>query len=349
MTLFDPIMRQRWQHFRTLRRGYWSLWGFVFILFAAVGAELWVSNRALMVRYEGKYFFPTYGGYLSGETFGLDYKNETDYRELKKSFEANPESGNLVVLPIVPYGPFENSLIDGEYPPYPPNAERRHFLGTDTTGRDVLARLVYGFRIAIGFSLTLLIGNFIVGMLVGSLMGYLGGWFDLILQRLIEIWANVPFLYVVIIVSSIVVPDFSTLVAILLAFGWMSMTWYLRTITYREKARDYIAAARVAGASHWRIILRHIIPNSLSLVITFVPFAVVGGITSLTALDFLGFGLPAPTPSWGELLGQGKENLSAVWIVGSVMGAMMIVLMLVTLIGEAVRDAFDPKQRIRYE
>jgi len=349
MTLFDPITRQRWRHFRSLRRGYWSLWGFIFVLLAAMGAELWVSNRALMVRYEGKYYFPTYGAYLSGETFGLDYKNETDYRELKKSFDAQADSGNFVVLPIVPYGPFENSLRDGEYPPYPPSTEQRHFLGTDTTGRDVLARLVYGFRIAIGFSLTLLVGNFIVGMLVGSLMGYLGGWFDLILQRLIEIWANVPFLYVVIIVSSIVVPDFSTLVAILLAFGWMSMTWYLRTITYREKARDYIAAARVAGASHWRIILRHIIPNSLSLVITFVPFAVVGGITSLTALDFLGFGLPAPTPSWGELLGQGKENLSAIWIVGSVMGAMMIVLMLVTLIGEAVRDAFDPKQRIRYE
>ncbi len=184
---------------------------------------------------------------------------------------------------------------------------------------------------------------------MGSLMGYWGGWFDLIIQRLIEIWSNMPFLYVIIIVSSIFVPSFWILILIMAMFQWMGITWYIRTTVYKQKAREYVLAAQSLGASNRRIIFKHILPNSVSLIVTFIPFAVSGGIVALTSLDYLGFGLPAPTPSWGELLAQGTANLEASWIVTSVVIAMIAVLTMVTFIGEAIREAFDPKLHSYYE
>jgi len=180
-------------------------------------------------------------------------------------------------------------------------------------------------------------------------MGYWGGWFDLLFQRLIEVWSNVPFLYVVMIVSSIVVPNFWLLIVIMLLFGWMGMTWYMRTVTYRERSKEYVLAARSLGASPLRVIFHHIMPNAVSLIVTFVPFSVTAGISALTALDFLGYGLPPPTPSWGELLQQGKNNLESPWIVSSVVCSLVVVLTMITFIGEAVREAFDPKRFTRYE
>ena len=310
-------------------------------------AEMLVNNRALIVSYQGKLYFPTYGAFLPGTTFGLGYDYETNYRELRSTFAEN--GAGWVLMPPVPYNAFENDLRESTYPPYPPSFATRHFLGTDTTGRDVVARLVYGFRIAIGFSLVLLLCNYLIGIAVGCAMGFWGGAFDLFFQRVIEVWSNVPFLYVIMIVASIMVPTFWTLTFVMVLFGWMSMTWYMRTSTYKEKARDYVMAARALGASSTRIVARHILPNTVSVIVTFIPFSIASGITALTALDYLGFGLLPPTPSWGDLLSQGTDNLDSPWIVTSVVSAMIVILLMVTYIGEAIREAYDPKRFTYYE
>lgn len=343
----NPITRRRWQRFRRIRRGYWSTLLLGALIALCLVAELLINSRALIVHYQGQWFFPTYGAVLPGSTFGLDYDYETDYKALQREFSKAPGGGNWVLLPPIPYSPYETDLNTSEFPPLAPSAQ--HWLGTDTTGRDVLARLVYGFRIAIGFALALMAFEYLIGITIGCLMGYWGGAFDLVFQRLIEVWSNIPTLYVIMIVASIVPPGFWTLLLIMIAFGWTNMTWYMRTASYRENARDYVLAARAIGAGGPRIIFRHILPNSISTVVTFVPFSVAAGVTALTALDYLGFGLPAPTPSWGELLKQGTDNLESPWIVTSVVVAMTLVLMLVTFIGEAIREAFDPKVFRTYE
>lgn len=344
----DPLTLKQIKRFKSIKRGYISFIVLCLLLVFCALAELFINNRAIMVYHQGKAYFPTYGKVLPGTTFGLDYDYETNYRELQKKFKE--EGGkDFVVMPIVPYNEYENDFREGSYPPFPPSIGDRHFLGTDTSGRDILARLVFGFRIAIIFSLILLICDYVIGITIGCLMGYYGGWFDILVQRIIEIWADVPFLYVVMIVSSIMVPNFFSLIGIMVFFGWMSVTWQFRTQTYRQKAREYVSAAKSLGASDSRIIFKHIIPNSVSLIVTFIPFAISGGIVGLTSLDYLGFGLPSPTPSWGELLHQGTQNLSSGWIVSSVVCAMIFVLVMVTFIGEAIREAFDPKRHTTYE
>lgn len=323
-------------------------------------AELFINSRALVVRYEGTFYFPTYGEMIPGSRFDLGYDYETNYRELKakmaekkiKEGDGNEKKSilsNFVILPPVPYNPYENDLKEDSYPPFAPSLSQRHFLGTDNVGRDILARLVYGFRTAIVFSVVLLTMNYAIGISLGCAMGYFGGKFDLFFQRILEVWSNIPFLYVVIIVSSIIVPSFMILLLIMAFFGWINMTWVMRTMTYKEKEREYVLAARSLGASHFRIIFRHIIPNTLSVIVTYAPFAVSGGIVALTSLDYLGFGLPAPTPSWGELLQQGWSNMDAWWISASVVSALVITLMAVTFTGEGIREAFDPKLHSYYE
>ena len=198
------------------------------------------------------------------------------------------------------------------------------------------------------FSLILLACNYLIGVALGCAMGFWGGVFDLVFQRLIEVWSNVPFLYVIMIIASVVVPNFWTLIVAMVIFGWMGMTWYMRTATYKEKAREYVSAARALGASQLRIVFRHILPNTIAIIVTFIPFSIASGVTALTALDYLGFGLPPPTPSWGELLSEGTTNLQSPWIVTSVVAAMTLVLLMVAFIGEAIREAFDPKQFTYY-
>ncbi len=347
MMRLSPLARKQWLRFKSIKRGYFSALILVALLIMSCFAELFVNNRAVIVSYHGTVYFPTYGAFLPGSTFGLGYPYETNYRDLAERL-ASARDG-WVLMPPVPYSAFENDLRESTYPPYPPSIASRHYLGTDTTGRDVLARLVYGFRIAIGFSLMLLLCNYAIGIAVGCAMGFWGGVFDLFFQRVIEVWSNVPFLYVIMIIASIMVPTFWTLTLVMVLFGWMSMTWYMRTSTYKEKTRDYVMAARALGASSPRIIARHILPNTVSVIVTFIPFSIAGGITALTALDYLGFGLPPPTPSWGDLLSQGTDNLDYPWIVTSVVSAMIAVLLMVTYIGEAVREAFDPKQFTYYE
>ncbi|WP_043589436.1 ABC transporter permease [Geminisphaera colitermitum] len=351
----NPITRKKLRRFRSLRRGFWSFIVLTALVVLACFAELLINNRALIVRYEGNTYFPTYGAIIPGKTFGLDYDWETDYRQLRERFlqqraGGGEKTGNWVLMPPVPYNPLENCNPGEHIRPRAPDFAQAHYLGTDTQNRDILARLVYGFRNAIIFAFFFMAGIYLLGILLGCAMGYFGGTFDLLVQRLIEIWSNIPFLYVVIIVASIVRPSLGWLVVITVAFSWMGMTYYMRTGTYKEKARDYVAAAQVLGAGDTRIIFRHILPNTAATLVTFVPFTVAGAITSITALDFLGFGLPVPTPSWGELLQQGTRHLTlAPWIVVSTFTAMTLVLTLVTFVGEAVREAFDPKKFTIYE
>lgn len=336
-----------WQKFKRIKRAHYSLNILATLILISLAAEFLVNSKALIVSYQGDLYFPVLSAQHPGHTFGLNYEYETNYRQLETAFLSQPD--NWLLMPLVPFNPTENDFDTGTYPPAPPSMTDKHFLGTDSAGRDVLARLVYGFRIAMLFSITLLIVEYGVGVLIGCYMGFKGGWFDLLFQRLIEIWSNIPFLYVVMIMSSIITPGFWSLVLIMALFGWMAITWYMRTATYKEASRDYVLAARMMGAGPWRIIVNHILPNAVSTIVTFIPFSVAAGITALTALDFLGFGLPAPTPSWGELLKQGVDHLESPWILLSVTTALSSVLLLVTFIGEGIREVFDPKHQTYYD
>ncbi|MGP7734237.1 ABC transporter permease [Oceanimonas smirnovii] len=345
--LLSDVTKKKLRRFRSIKRGYYAFIIFMVMVLLAAAAELWVSNRALLVKYEGQLYFPTYGAVITGNTFGLGYQYETDYRELKQVLSEQP--GNWVLLPLVPWSPYEQDYSGNGYPPMAPSLDNRHFLGTDSSGRDIVARLVYGFRTAVGFAFIALTASYVIGVMLGCLMGFLGGRFDLLFQRFIEIWSQVPFLYVIMILVSITQPNFALFVAINVLFGWMGITWYMRTLTYKEKARDYVLAARAQGAGTVRIIVHHILPNTLMMIVTLAPFTVVANISLLTALDYLGFGLPPPTPSWGELLRQGVNHLDSPWIVASVVSAVSLVLINVSFIGEAIREAFDPKHFSRYE
>lgn len=344
----NPVTLKKLKRFKSIKRGYYSFILFTLLVILSLLAELLVNSRALALSYQGELYFPTYGDVIPGQHFGLDYEYETNYRQLQAKFEKEGK-GDWVLLPPVPWNPYEQDFKPDAYPPYAPSLADRHFLGTDTSGRDVLARLVYGFRIAIGFAFITLVASYVIGVSLGCMMGFLGGRFDLFLQRFIEIWSQVPFLYVIMILVSLTKPNFGLFVGINVLFGWMGITWYMRTLTYKERARDYVMAARAQGASTRRIIFHHILPNTLMMIVTLAPFAVVGNISTLTALDYLGFGLAPPTPSWGELLSQGINNLDAIWIVSSVVVAVSLVLIMVSFIGEAIREAFDPRQFTRYQ
>ena len=343
-----PQTIKQWKRFRKHARGFYSAVALALLILLSCGAELLANNRALVVHYQGTWFFPTYGAFLPGTTFGLDYPHETDYRALKRTWQFQA-GNNRVWMPPVPWNAFESDAVEGQFPPLAPSTEHQHYLGTDGAGRDIVARLLYGFRLSIAFSILLLLCNYTIGTLIGCAMGFYGGMFDLVMQRIIEIWSSVPTLYVIMIVASIMRPDFWVLLGIMVFFDWTAMTWYMRTSSYKEKARTYVLAARALGASDWRIITRHLLPNTIALLITFAPFSIAGGITALTALDYLGFGLPPPTPSWGELLREGISRLDHPWILGSVVTSMILILVMVTWIGEALREAFDPKQYTVYE
>ncbi len=344
----NPVTLKKIKRFRSIKRGFWSFIILSIMIFISFFAECFINSKALLVYYNGNLYFPTYTNMIPGSSFNLGYDYETDYKKLKKEFEQN-HSSNFVIMPPIPYNPYENDLKSNSYPPFAPSFKEKHFLGTDNVGRDILARLVYGFRTAIIFSFVLLIMNYTIGITIGCCMGYFGGKFDLFFQRIIEIWNNVPFLYVIIIIASIMIPNFIILLLIMAFFGWIGITWVMRTMTFKEKEKEYILAVRSLGASHARIIFKHIIPNTISVIVTYAPFAISGGIVALTSLDYLGFGLPAPTPSWGELLSQGWQNMGAWWIVSSVVAALVITLMTVTFIGEGIREAFDPKLHTIYE
>ncbi|MGF1715707.1 ABC transporter permease subunit [Photobacterium chitinilyticum] len=345
MTL-NPLTIKKIRRFKAIKRGYWSFVLLSLLLVLSLFAELLINSKALVVKYNGVYSFPVLSDVKSGTDYGLSYSNEPDYQAMSLQFLA--EGGdNYVLMPLVPWDPFEQDF-SGDYPPTAPSFEDKHYLGTDVIGRDILARLVYGFRTAMGFALITMAISYAIGTAVGCAMGFWGGKFDLFVQRLIEVWSMVPFLYVIMILVSITQPTFTLFVAINVLFGWMGMTWYMRTMTYKESAREYVMAAKALGASTFRIIFHHILPNTMVMIVTLAPFNIAANITALTALDYLGLGLMPPTPSWGELLQQGKSNLDSPWIVVSVVSAIVLVLIMVTFIGEAIRAAFDPKKFTRY-
>ncbi|HDI3139421.1 TPA: ABC transporter permease subunit [Vibrio cholerae] len=346
MITISPLTRKKIKAFKEIKRGYWSFSILSILLVLSLFSEFFINSRALVVKYQGEWYFPVVSSVYSGTEFGLDYASEADYRQLKTLFEEENKD-NFVILPLVPWNPYEQDF-SGEFPPLAPDIEKQHYLGTDVIGRDVLARLVYGFRTAMGFALLTMAISYAIGTVIGCAMGFFGGRFDLLVQRVIEVWSMVPFLYVIMILVSITQPTFVLFVAINVLFGWIGITWYMRTMTYKEAAREYVTAARALGASTARILFHHILPNTMVMIVTLAPFTIAANITALTALDYLGLGLMPPTPSWGELLQQGKSNLDAPWIVTSVVTAIVSVLVMVTFIGEAIRAAFDPKKYTRY-
>ncbi len=344
----NPVTRKRWRRFRALKRGYISLIVLLAAVALSLAAELIANNRAIIVKYDGTYYFPTFrfhAGHAFGQTSADGFDgDEADYRALAAAWRG---TANWVLLPPVPYGPLES---DFSYASWPAPPDSRHWLGTDAQGRDVLARLLYGFRISILFALGLAVVAQAFGVAIGSFQGYLGGLFDLASQRVIEVWTTLPFLYIVILLGTIVVPSFWALLVIMAAFSWMRITFYMRTEMYRERTRDYCLAARAIGASNARIVFVHLLPNCLTPIVTFTPFLVVGAITALTGLDYLGYGLPAPTPSWGEMIDQAlqPENRKCLWLILAPFAALVATLTLVTFIGESIREAFDPKHYTVY-
>jgi microcin C transport system permease protein len=348
----ESIFHRRFRKFRRLKRGYYAFLVLVLAYLVSLALPLLINNKALIVHYNGRNYFPI-ARFYGASTFGLNAIGEPDYRKLRDQFKADGR-GNWVVMPPYPYSPTEALLDLPGFPPNPP--QWPHLFGTDDRGRDVFARLAYGFNVSLTFAVLVLIFSESVGVIVGASLGYFGGKLDILGQRLIEVWSSLPFLYTIIIVSSVVVPiyvpgrsliaqpSFWLLIVILAVFDWVGITFYLRGEFYREKAKDYVGAAIATGVSEPVIMFKHILPNALTPVVSFAPFVVVANISTLVALDFLGFGLPAPTPSWGELIGQGTENLTKWWLVFFPLSAMFVTLLLVVLIGEAIREAFDPKE-----
>ncbi len=455
-----PMTLRKFERFKSIRRGYVSFWLFIALVVIALLDQSLVGKRALVVKYDGGWYFPAFQQkQYPGTTFGGEDDSEARYRELKKSWKA-AESDNFVIMPIVPWDPvldsqdlvkvavekddrgvyyradqskpysgiaytyhvieqaegeassdddenqlkksmykFRKGVITGRasgyglsgdpvlteqwdkgdlvsremlgemtyeafgempatamqttlYPALKPNFKNANYLGTDSKGWDILATLYGGFQVVLKASVLYLSVSYLLGLTMGCLMGYFGGLFDMISQRLIEILSNIPFLFVVMIINSRLEPEDRTIgmiVGIMCVFSWIGMTYYMRTATYKEKSRDYVQASKLLGASTPRMITQHILPNVISTIVTLVPFTFSAVTTSLTALDFIGFGLPENYPSWGRTLGDGVANLDAAWIVSSVFIAMVVLLLLITFIGEAVREAFDPKKFTFYK
>lgn len=341
------ILKKRWLKFKTMKRGYYSLVILLVLYGLSFFLPLMINNRPLVLKYEGEYFYPAIADlipgintYYPGVEFGQDVPGEANFRLLAKDWKES-DTKNWMLMPLYPYSPFEDINVEGNKMYEPPS--RTHWLGTDDTGRDVFARLCYAFNISISFALILAIFNYTVGIAIGGAMGYFGGRFDLLFQRFIEIWSSLPMLFVIIIIASVVRPSFFILILIYTLVNWISMTYLMRAEFYREKSKDYVAAAISMGQSNTKIIFKHILPNSLVPVITYFPFAIVMYISSLVGLDYLGFGLPPPTPSWGQMLSIGLSNMSKWWMVFAPIGAQFCTLLMVVFIGEGVREAFDPK------
>jgi microcin C transport system permease protein len=338
MTL-SPLNRRRLANFRANRRGYWSLWIFLALFLTSLFAELIANDRPLLVFYDGAPYVPVLTAYPE-TVFGGEFETEADYRD-PFVVELIEEKG-WMVWPPVPYR-YDTFIRDLPSPaPSPPTAQ--NWLGTDDAGRDVVARLIYGFRISVLFGLTLTLASSVIGIAAGAVQGYFGGWVDLLFQRFIEVWSGLPVLYLLIILASVVEPNFWWLLSLMLLFSWMGLVGVVRAEFLRARNFEYVRAARALGVGNVTIMFRHLLPNAMVATLTFLPFILNGSITTLTSLDFLGFGLPPGSPSLGELLAQGKANLQAPWLGVSAFLILAVMLSLLIFIGEAVRDAFDPRK-----
>jgi len=359
----SPINKRRWQNFTTNRRGYWSLWVFLVLFFITLFAEFIANDKPLYIRYDGKSYFPVVFTYPE-TAFGGDFETAADYRDpfLQKLIV---DKGGTMIWPPIHYS-YDTHNLDLPTPaPSKPTwlltaaecksvVQRKglngcgdleyNWLGTDDQGRDVLARLIYGFRVSALFGLILTIVSSIIGVAAGAVQGYFGGWIDLLFQRFIEIWTSVPELYLLLIISSVLVPGFFVLLGILLLFSWVRLVGLVRAEFLRGRNFEYIQAARALGVSNVVIMFRHLLPNAMVATMTFLPFIMSSSVMTLTALDFLGFGLPPGSPSLGELLSQGKANVQAPWLGLTGFCTVALMLSLLIFIGEAVRDAFDPRK-----
>ena len=344
MSMFapSPMARKRWQLFKANTRGYRSLWIFLFFFVVSLFVEVIANDKPIILKYENHFYFPVFN-YYSEKTFGGDFDTEASYREAFLADKIN--AAGWMIWPPVHYSYSTINYHLTVPAPSPPSKE--NWLGTDDQGRDVLARLMYGFRVSVLFGLLLTFFSSIVGVFAGAVQGYFGGWTDLLFQRFIEIWSGLPELFLLIILASIVTPNFWWLLGILLLFTWMSLTHVVRAEFLRARNFDYVKAARALGVSEWQIMLRHVLPNAMVAAMTYVPFVMSGGVTALTTLDFLGFGLPPGSPSLGELLLQGKSNPQAPWLGFTGFFVIAGMLVLIIFISEAVRDAFDPRKVLK--
>ena len=368
----SPINRRRWDNFRANRRGYWSLWIFLALFLLSLVGEVIANDKPIIARYKGEFLFPVLVDYPESKFGGFlavtDYKDPVNleeinqhgwmiwppirysYTSINKDYpRIKNADGNCLGFPSPPPWSTRAELCDA-----PPDQlarfsaiGNRNWLGTDDQGRDVVARIIYGFRISILFGLVLTIISAAIGVTAGAMQGYFGGRVDLVFQRFLEIWSSIPSLYVLIIISSVLVPGFWTLLAVLLLFHWVALVGVVRAEFLRGRNFEYITAARALGLSNAKIMFKHLLPNAMVATLTFLPFKLSGSITALTALDFLGLGLPPGSPSLGELLSQGKANLQAPWLGLCGFFSIAVTLSLLIFIGEAVRDALDPRKTFR--
>ena len=336
----SPINQRRLAQFKAHKRGWYSLWLFLALTLLSLGAELIANDKPLLLSHQGELFFPVLKRYPE-TAFGGEFPLEADYKSpyMRELIEG---SGGWMIWPPIPFS-YDSINYDLKVPaPAPPSTS--NWLGTDDQGRDVLARVIYGFRVSVLFALTLTAISSVIGIIAGALQGFYGGWVDLVGQRFLEIWSGLPMLYMLIILASFVEPNFWWLLGIMLLFSWMSLVDVVRAEFLRGRNLEYVRAARALGMSNAGIMLKHILPNAMVSTMTFLPFILTSAIGTLTALDFLGFGLPPGAPSLGELVAQGKSNLQAPWLGISAFSTLALMLTLLVFIGEAARDAFDPRK-----
>lgn len=336
----SPINQRRFARFKSHKRGWYSIWLFLALFGLSLGAELIANDKPLVVHYDGALYFPVLKRYPE-TTFGGEFPLQANYKSPYIQ-ELVAEKNGWMIWPMIAFN-YSSINYDLQVPaPAPPSWQ--NWLGTDDQGRDVLARVIYGFRISVLFALTLTLISSVTGVFVGALQGFYGGWVDLIGQRFLEIWSGLPVLYLLIIMASFIQPNFWWLLGIMLLFSWMSLVDLVRAEFLRGRNLEYVRAARALGMQNSSIMFRHILPNAMVSTLTFLPFILTGAIGTLTALDFLGFGLPPGSPSLGELVAQGKSNLQAPWLGISAFTVLALMLSLLVFIGEAARDAFDPRK-----
>jgi microcin C transport system permease protein len=359
----SPITKRRWQNFKANRRGYWSFWIFLVLFVLSLFAEFIANDKPFYISYDGKSYFPVFRTY-SETTFGGDFETAADYRDphLQRLIA---EKGGYMVWPLIRYSYSTHNLDLPTPAPSKPTwmltekeceavVQRKklsgcrdleyNWLGTDDQGRDLVARMIYGFRISVLFGLTLTLISSVIGIAAGAVQGFFGGWTDLLFQRFIEIWTSIPSLYLLLIISSVLVPGFFVLLGILLLFSWVALVGLVRAEFLRGRNFEYIQAARALGVSNAKIMFRHLLPNAMVATMTFLPFILSSSVMTLTALDFLGFGLPPGSPSLGEILSQGKANVQAPWLGLTGFFTVALMLSLLIFIGEGVRDAYDPRK-----
>ena len=335
----SPLNRRRLASFRGNRRAWWSLWTFLVLFAATLFAEIVANDRPLLVGFRGEMHFPAVRDYPETR-FGGEFETAADYRD--PYVASLIEAEGWMIWPPIPFS-FDTVNYDLESPaPSPPS--RENWLGTDDQGRDVLARAIYGFRISVLFGLALTLASTVIGVLAGAVQGYFGGWVDLVFQRFIEIWSSLPELYLLMILASVVEPNFGWLLLIMLLFSWMALVGVVRAEFLRARNFEYVRAARALGVGNLTIMFRHVLPNAMVASLTFLPFILNGSIVTLTSLDFLGFGMPPGSPSLGELVAQGKSNLHAPWLGITAFAVLAVLLSLLIFVFEGVRDAFDPRK-----